>query len=134
MILVDTNIFLEHLLGRENADECQSLLELLSKGDMQAVVTRFSLHRIEAVYSDPLLADFLRNIDRSLGIQVYDTTTAEEAEVASRSRKNGLDFDDSLQYYVLQRTGATSIVSFDRHFDDLDIPRMEPDEAMANKG
>jgi predicted nucleic acid-binding protein len=36
--------------------------------------------------------------------------------------------DDSMQYYVAKKSGAEKIVSFDHHFDGLDIPRAEPKE------
>ena len=126
MILVDTNVFLEYLLDRRNADDCGRLLGKLSAGEVEGVVTRYSLHSIEAVYRSPLLGGFLANIDRSLGLYVRDTSTAEEIEVAALSGKIGLDYDDSLQYYVAKKLGAEKIVSYDRHFDGLDIPRAEP--------
>jgi len=126
LILVDTNVFLEYLLDRRNADDCGRLLGKLSAGEVEGVVTRYSLHSIEAVYRSPLLGGFLANIDRSLGLYVRDTSTAEEIEVAALSGKIGLDYDDSLQYYVAKKLGAEKIVSYDRHFDGLDIPRAEP--------
>jgi len=36
------------------------------------------------------------------------------------------DFDDALQYYVAKKLGAEMMVNFGRHFDGLDIPRIEP--------
>lgn len=126
MILLDTNVFLEYLLDRKNADDCGRLLAKLSRGETEGVVTRFSIHTIETVYKSPLLRGFLTNIDRSLGLTVRDTATAEEAEVALLSESIGRDFDDAMQYYAAKKSGAEKIVSFDRHFDGLDIPRVEP--------
>lgn len=31
-----------------------------------------------------------------------------------------------MQYYVMKKPGAEKIVSFDRYFDGLDIPGVEP--------
>jgi len=42
-----------------------------------------------------------------------------------------LDFDDCLQYYVAKKLGAEAIVSFDKHFNGLDIPRKEPEEVLS---
>lgn len=126
MILLDTNIFLEYLLDHKNAEDCGELLARLSRGEIEGVVTRYSLHSIETVYRSDLLGGFLTNVDRSLGLYVRDTTTAEEAEVAGLSRAIGRDYDDAMQYYVAKKMGADAIVSYDRHFDGLDIPRTEP--------
>ena len=46
------------------------------------------------------------------------------------SQKIKRDFDDTLQYYVAEKLGADAIVSYDEHFDDLDIRRMEPQELL----
>jgi len=40
------------------------------------------------------------------------------------------DFDDALQYYVAKKLGAKAIVSFDKHFDGLDVPRLEPKQVI----
>lgn len=37
-----------------------------------------------------------------------------------------MDFDDALQYYAAKRLGVEAIVSYDKHFDKLDVPRTEP--------
>ncbi len=44
----------------------------------------------------------------------------------------GRDFDDTLQHFVAKKLGAEAIVSFDRHFDGLDLARIEP--GTLNKG
>jgi len=130
LILVDTNVFLEFLLGRKKAEECGALLGRLSRGEVEGIVTRFSLHSIEAVYESDLLASLLANVDRSLGLYVRDTTTADEAEVATLARRLGRDYDDAMQYFVANRVGAEAIVSYDRHFDGLEIPRVEPGQIV----
>ena len=129
MILVDTNIFLEVLLGRTRADECANLLNGMSSGETQGVVTRFSVHAIEAILSDKgeeELTAFLRGLDQTHGLTVHDTSTTDEVAVSLLKGKIGKDFDDSLQYYVAKKLGVQSIVSFDKDFDGLDIPRREP--------
>jgi predicted nucleic acid-binding protein len=126
LILVDTNIFLEYLLGQKRSDECEELLARLSRGDVEGVVTRFSLHSIEAVFRSGLLVAFLGNIDRSLGLSVYDTDTVEESQVADVANEMGLDFDDAIQFYVARKLRVECIVTFDKHFDGLDVRRVEP--------
>ncbi|MBI3841525.1 MAG: type II toxin-antitoxin system VapC family toxin [Thaumarchaeota archaeon] len=127
MILLDTNIFLELLLGQKRAGDCQDLLERVSKGEVEAVATHFSIHATEALIGKgQLLSKFIRNIESSEGLYLYDTDLTEESSAALLTRQEQLDFDDALQYYVAKRLGADAIVSFDKHFDGLDVPRIEP--------
>ena len=131
MILLDTNIFLELLLDQKHAGECESLLDLVSKGEVEAAVTHFAIHAVEvALRSGKSLETFLRNLEHSLGLYIYDTNLGEEMAVALISRRIRKDFDDTLQYYVAKKLGADAIVSFDEHFDELDIHRVEPRDIL----
>jgi predicted nucleic acid-binding protein len=131
LILLDTNIFLELLMGQKRAPECEQLLELISKGDMEAAVTHFAVHDVEAaLVTGENLEAFLRNLEHSVGLYVYETNLADEMAVALMSKKIGLDFDDTLQYYVAKRLGVDAIVSFDEHFDGLDLQRVEPRDLL----
>ena len=49
------------------------------------------------------------------------------------TKARSLDFDDALQYHVAKRLGAEPIVSYDRHFDKLDVPIIEPSELIKKK-
>ncbi len=127
MILLDTNVFLELLLGQSRADDCEALLSAVSKGRIEAVITHFTVHAVEAVLGsgEPILT-FLRNLDNSLGLTVFETGVADEMSAAMLTERESLDFDDALQYYVAKRLGVEAIVSYDKHFDKLDVPRTEP--------
>lgn len=131
MILLDTNIFLELMLGRTKSKDCERLLVAVSEGKKEAVVTRFSIHAIESTLADPSLTlAFLRNVESSVGLATYDTSTADEMAVSMLMEEMKLDFDDTLQYYVAKRLGVDSIVSFDKHLGGLDIPRVEPADVL----
>jgi predicted nucleic acid-binding protein len=131
LILLDANIFLELLLGQKRADECENLLELVSKGQTEATVTHFTVHAVEAVLGDESsLAAFLRNLEHSAGLCIYETNLSEEMAAALMSEKIGLDFDDALQYYVAKKLGVDAVVSFDEHFDKVDLRRVEPRDLL----
>ncbi len=133
MYLLDTNIFLELLLGRKNAASCEKLLEKASMGEIKCVVTSFTVHAVEGVLSEKLgaIEIFLRNLSVSLGLTVIETTRDDELEVAIFAGKIGLDFDDALQYFVAKKLGAKAIISFDKHFDRTDLKRVTPDELIT---
>jgi len=131
LILIDTNIFLELLLGQKRAAECERLLDAVSRGQKEALVTHFTVHAVEAALrtGEPLTT-FLRNLEHSLGLYIYDTDVPEEMAAGLLSEKIERDFDDALQYYVAKKLGVESIVSFDEHFDGLDVRRVEPRVVM----
>jgi len=54
LILLDTNIFLELLLDQKRAAECENLLDLISKGRMEAAITHFTVHAVEAATATAL--------------------------------------------------------------------------------
>ena len=127
MLLIDTNIFIELMLGQEKADECEKFLNKVSKGELEGVITKFTVHAVEALLNHPdLILTFLRNVQNSLGLIVYETSLEDEMAVSMLMDKVKLDFDDALQYYVAKKLGVEAIVSYDKHFDVTDIPRKEP--------
>lgn len=134
MILLDTNIFLELLLDQKRANQCERLLEHVAAGKIEAVVTRFSVHAVEAILGkSEHVARFLRNVDASVGLLVYDTSNSDEMAATILQENTKLDFDDALQYYVAKKLGLNAIVSFDGDFDGLDVDRIEP-EALPGMG
>lgn len=128
-LLIDTNIFLEFLLGQERDGECMQLMELVEEGAVEAYVTSFALHGIEIslerVDEVETLKSFLDWIIHTSRISVYHTSPQEELDIAILTETTGLDFDDALQYYTAKTLGA-ALVSFDHDFDDTDIQRLEP--------
>ena len=135
MILLDTNIFLEMFLRQSRAAQCKNLLDRISEGALEAVVTRFSVHAIEALLGKAeIVSMFLRNLEASTGLMVYDTGNDDEIATTVVQQKTKLDFDDALQYFVAKKLGADCIVSFDKHFDGLDIERKEPRRLTDREG
>jgi predicted nucleic acid-binding protein len=134
LIVIDTNVFLELFLGQKKAKDCEVLLNEVSEGKIEAVVTHFTVHAVEAALgSSRLLIAFLRNLESSQGLSIYYTGISEEISIAMLMERMGLNFDDALQYYVAKRLGAETIVSFDKHFDNLDVPRVEPSQVVKRR-
>jgi predicted nucleic acid-binding protein len=128
MITIDTSVFIELNLNQEKAEQAGALLQAIGLGKIEANVSHFAVHALEAGFrSQKETREFLKNIETSKGLHVYDTSIADEISIAALAEEVGLDFDDAAQYYVARKTDSSSIVSFDRHFDKLkDIPRKEP--------
>ena len=131
-ITVDTNVFVELILAQKRAEECEALLRAVGEGRIKGFISHFSLHAIEAMYpaGDKRLQEFLLTIERSRGLTIYETTLSDELSAAILSQKFSLDFGDTIQYYVAKKTGSVAIVSFDKHFEGLDIPRRDPAQIL----
>ena len=126
-MVVDTNVFLETMLNQERVDECEAFLMKIAVGELSVVVSRFSIHAIEAIIGKgEMIGRFLRDVNSSNGLRMYDTDTEDEIAVTLFLETSKLDFDGALQYFVAKKLGAESIISFDRGIDNLDIKRLEP--------
>jgi len=132
MYLVDTNIFLEVLLCQDRKDECEHFLERIRTGKETAIVTDFSVHSVIVIMGNLEklngLKIFLSSLSAYKGLRIHQTSLNLEIKAAEIAANGKLDIDDSLQYVVALNSGVEAIVSFDRHFANLKIPRKEPHE------
>jgi len=74
---------------------------------------------------------FLRSLPAYRGLQAYTTSIAGEARAVDIAREAGLGIDDAVQCEAALSIRAQAIVSFDKHFDSLEIPRVEPRELVG---
>lgn len=134
-ILIDTNIFLEYLLDQEKADEVEELLNLVAKGNIEGIITSFTLHSLEIILIShkklSVLIDFLEEMSYLKGLSVYQPGLSEEIEIVESLSKTGLDFDDAYQYYAAKKLNLV-LVSFDKHFDKTNLKRYEPKEIVSS--
>lgn len=119
MYLYDTNVFLEILLGQQNAATALETLNWMTD-QRRGTIASFSLHAIEAIVGAktnrlPVLTKFLDFISSHPFLDCYYTTIDEEQGAASAAAALKLDFDDSLQYFIAKKRGLT-LVTFDKDF------------------
>ena len=130
MYLVDTNIFLEVLLCQAKKEECEKLLEQFRKGKKLGVMTDFTVHSIiVTMYSYERMEGlkvFLSSLTGYKGLRIYPTDLTNEIKATELAIQNKLDMDDAIQYAIALDTNVEAIVSFDKHFNNLKIPRKEP--------
>jgi len=129
MYLLDTNIFLEILLERENIQDCKKLLEKIDSEEVTAIVTSFTLHsiavileRLKDIQAYKIFLETLININ---GLLFYSTNPDDEIKICEICKNLNLDFDDALQYFVAKKFNI-KIVSFDKHYDEKGIERLTP--------
>ena len=131
-VLLDTNIFLEWLLGQQRADECRSLLERAQEGGIDVLVTDFALHSIAVIMERSGNKDELPGLFATLasfeGLSVLHASLEEHSAVARLALETSLDFDDAYHAYFAQLRGVP-LISFDRHFDGI-VERKTPQEVL----
>lgn len=135
MHLIDTNIFLEVMLSRPKKETCKHFLNLLKTGKQIGIVTEFSVYSIMVIMAGfakkKELKTFLSSLSAYKGLSIYTTTLLDKVKAIDISLKNDLDIDDSIQYSAALTLDVQSIVSFDKHFDGLEIPRIEPENLFT---
>ncbi len=136
MYLIDANIFLEVMLRRSRSSECKELLKRLRDGKVKGVVTDFTIYSIMMLLGKLHKHDALRNFLLSLaayrGLSIYNTTISEKIKAVEIAKEIGLDIDDAIQYTVALSINAKAIITFDKHFNNLKIPRIEPKDLIPN--
>jgi predicted nucleic acid-binding protein len=132
MYLIDTNIFIEVIRDQENSEESKELLKKISRGEINATLSEFTLHAVEGHTTEKpeVIRKFLKTIDNSLGLEISSTGIQEEKEAAAFSKQSDLDFDDALQHHTAVKEDIERIISFDKDFDSTDLKRMEPGELL----
>jgi predicted nucleic acid-binding protein len=130
MYLVDTNIFLEVLLLQDRKEECKNFLDLIRRDKITGVVTDFTIHSIIVImYNLNKLKElkiFLSSLTAYKALHIYHTTITDEINAVETALLQKLDMDDAIQYSTALTIQAEAIVSFDKHFNNLKIPRIDP--------
>ncbi len=134
MFLIDTNIFLEVMLSQARSRECKALLNSVKNGDVKAVVTDFSIYSIMLIMLSNSkvseLKTFLSSLSAYKGLIIYRNRITDMLKAVETVEKKGLDIDDAIRYSAAIAAGVKAIVTFDKHFEGLDIPRAEPAQSI----
>jgi len=129
MYLVDTNIFLELLLGQAEAGSVRSFLVRTSTDEL--CVSDLSFHSIGIILYQKgfphLFSGFVQDLFVDGGVAICRLESGDMTRVEEVSGKFGLDFDDVYQYVVAEKFDL-KLVSFDADFDRTDKKRMVPAE------
>jgi predicted nucleic acid-binding protein len=132
MYLLDTNIFLKVMLAQDRKKECEILLNKIKKGHLKAFLTDFSLYSIMIILAKynkiNEIKSFLLSLTSYKGINVYHSKISDLLRAFEYVERRILDIDDAIQYSVAKGLNLKGIVSFDKHFDSLEVPRLEPNQ------
>lgn len=134
MYLLDTNVWLERLLGQPKAKVVGDLLELLPADAV--CMTDFTLHSIGVICGrlrqHAVFTKFVQDVLIDGGILLVSLPPAAMPRIEGVMNSFDLDFDDAYQYVAAEREQAT-VVSFDGHFDKTTRGRQTPREVIEQR-
>lgn len=123
MRFIDSNIIAYAFYQNEYQENCQNILRGEGITDTIALAEAFNIIEYESSRNMAMIA--MRSILRSnIEIKDIDVNTIFEALKKADTYKK-LKFIDLLHYTIASQKNCESIVSYDKDFDNLEIPRVE---------
>lgn len=134
MYLLDTNVWLERLLGQTQSRIVGDLLDLLPTEEI--CMTDFTMHSIGVICSRlkqrVVFTKFVQDVLIDGGVVMVTLPPVAMHRVESVMSSYDLDFDDAYQYVAAERERAT-IVSFDKDFDKTTDGRRTPRQVLEQR-
>ncbi len=131
MYLVDTNIWLEHLLNQERSEDVGTFFKRNPAKDIW--LTDFSFHSIMVILSRyklySALAAFTREVIIDGGVTLVHLQSEDMERLITQMRNYGLDFDDAYQYMAAE-IHDLQLLSFDKHFDGTPKGRIQLEDLL----
>ena len=117
-ILVDTNLFLDVLLEREESQYAQMVFKSIQEGLFEAYVADITLLNIDYI-ARKQQADIKRFLDYVL--EHFIVLGADNSMFEDALKLKNRDLEDNIQYLLAKRASCQMIITNDRSFIDLDI-------------
>ena len=124
-IFVDTNIFLDLVLGREKYQEALMLFDAIEQHKFEAYVLDITLINIDYVARKQVkdLSDFLLSVNQHFRVVGATNDTIQKALDLRSS-----DLEDSVQYVSAIENHCEMIVTNDQGFPNHRIPLLASDQ------
>lgn len=132
MYLLDTNVWLERLLGQTHAEDVRQLLDTVPAADL--FITDFAFHSICVILTRlkkaQALEDFVEDLFIDGAVTILTLQPEETSDLLSAMRRFKLDFDDAYQYIAAEKYALT-LVSFDNDLKRTPSGKQSPAEVLA---
>ncbi len=132
MYLLDTNIWLEVLLGQARAESARRLIAATPPSNLY--MTDFTLHSIGVILARlkrlATLHKFVTDLSTPPSVSLVRLSFEQVALLPAVSQRFKLDFDDAYQYAAAEAEGL-QLVSFDSDFDRTDLVRKTPAQVLG---
>jgi uncharacterized protein len=130
--LVDTNIWLEHLLKQARSEDVGAFFAETPAKDIW--LTDFSFHSIAILLTRhglfSSLTVFTKEVVIDGGVVLVRLLPEDMERVIARMQDFGLDFDDAYQY-VAAEIHDLRLISFDKHFDSTPNGRLRLEDLLG---
>ena len=131
-LLVDTNVFLEHILEREKCEVARSFFKTALFRQNQLVITSMSFRDIEYLYQKK---SHNRELTRRILSDIYSTVykvVSTTADATIESIHNDVeDYEDSLQMVAAEEAMCDAIITFNKKdFTLSKVPVFTPEEML----
>jgi len=131
-LLIDSNIFLEILLDRENKESAKNLLVQIDRH--QFYISDYSLQSIGLILfragKAEKFTEFVQDMILQPEVLVPTLLPHDAALILEKSNTHKLDFDDAYQYAMAEKYDL-QIVSFDNDFNKTPKGKRTPAEVLA---
>ena len=132
-LLVDTNVYLEHILEREKCEVARTFFKTALFRKNQLVITSMSFRDIEYLYQKK---SHNRELTRRMLSNIYSTVykvVSTTADAAIESIYNDVkDYEDSLQIVAAEESMCDAIVTFNKKdFEQSKVPVFTPEEMIG---
>lgn len=131
--MLDTNIWLERLLGQPKANEVGQLLALLPSDEI--FITDFAFHSLCVILTrlrkQQVLLDFVQDLFVAGDVSLVSIPPDETPELINAMKRYKLDFDDAYQYLAAKLNGLT-LVTFDKDLKRKPLGGQTPSQIIAS--
>lgn len=122
---VDSNVIIYAFTNSNQKQECRNILTQENL-IINTLVLLESYAKISTINSEVYARVVARNILSLANIRVVDFTNNLFFESIKRNQKYKLKISDLVHYTTALLHNCSEIISYDAHFDDLDVKRVEP--------
>ena len=131
-LLIDTNVYIEHILEREKCEVARTFFKTALFRKNQLVITSMSFRDIEYLYQKK---SHDRELTRRVLSNIYSTVykvVSTTADAAIESIYNEVkDYEDSLQIVAAEESMCDAIVTFNKKdFEPSKVPVFTPEEMI----
>jgi predicted nucleic acid-binding protein len=123
---VDSNVIIYAFTNNERKEECRRALTQEENLITNTLVLLESYAKIATINSETYAEAAVKNILSSGNIQVMDFTNNLFFESVKRKQKYSFKISDLIHYTTALLHNCSQIISYDGHFDGLEVKRKEP--------
>ncbi len=122
---IDSNVIIFAFTNSNQKQKCRNILAQENLVTNTLVLLE-SYAKIATINSEAYARQVIRNILSLANIRVIDFTSNLFFEAVKRNQKYKLKISDLVHYTTALLNNCTSLISYDKDFDKLEIKRVEP--------